>query len=274
MTETGVRIGLTAAVILSACLTAGCGTVGSLLDLSDWKEWTPSSTSLQIASDGTVTETIFDTLDESYYSENELQDMIARSVREYNEEHGADCITVPAYSVQDGQVMAALVYRTPEDYVSYNKLTLYSGPILSAQMEGYLFSGTFQEVSGGTVTDSSVSPQTAMARKEYSVAISDPGHTVEVPGQIRYISSNASLVNSHVAAPGGEVPTQETEEGLVLPSSAVYHREAESESADEAARREDLTYLYIIYEPDSDPLIAPYAEGGSARQASAAEKKQ
>lgn len=247
-----------------ALALSGCSSVSQMLTRDDWKSWTPDSTALQIATDSTVTETIFDTLDQSYYQADDLQDMIARSVREYNEENGAGSISVTAYSVAGGQVTAALVYDSPDDYAAYNNLPLFDGSMLDAEMAGYLFAGPFRKVSGdASISASDVSTEEAMSHKEYHVVVCDRGHTVQVPGQIRYLSSNALPVNSHTASPAPEDQekvSDETEAGLILPSSAVYRRVQETESGPQSGEEGEDALIYVIYEPDSEPVLSPYAQ--------------
>lgn len=243
-----------AAVLLSVTVT-GCDTLDQIVGADEWEKWVPEQTSLQIARSGSITETIFDSLDESYYDADELQDMIARTVRIYNEEHGEDAITVPAYSAENGSIGLTLVYKTPEDYASYNGVDFFSGSILNAQMNSITFPDSFLEVKSLSET-AVVSSEEALSHKEFSIAVADVDHVVQVPGQIRYISGNAEVINSHVASPtGGEAETEaQRETGLVLPSSAVYYETEEGRSADADLSSRKESDFYIIYEPDSEPV--------------------
>ena len=72
------RVGTFAAIIACAWILSGCSMLDQIIGEDDWKSWTPDSNSIQVHADGSLTETIFDTLDKSWYAGNELQDMIAR----------------------------------------------------------------------------------------------------------------------------------------------------------------------------------------------------
>ena len=245
---------MSAAALMVACTLTGCSVLNQIVGQDNWKEWTPDQTSLQISQSGSVTETIIDTLDENYYNADELQDMIARSVREYNTEQGSQVISVPAYSADQGKINLVLVYKTPQDYASYNQVTFLNGSMLDVQMSGITFPDTFQKIDGTSVSENSVSSEEALSHKEYSAAVTAADHVIQVPGQIRYLSENAELVNSHVARPAGENAQSsqpETEAGLVLPSNAVYYgTEDTSQSAEPSQDQEEL--MYIIYEEDQE----------------------
>ena len=231
-------------------LVTGCSTLDRIVGKDDWQQWSPQQTSLQISGGGSVTETIIDRLDEAYYDADELQDMIARSVNEYNGEHGENSITVPAYTAEDGRITLVLVYRTPDDYAAYNDVSYYQGTMLEVQMKGITFPDTFREITGSGLSYENVASEEALSHKEYSMVATAADHVVQVPGKIRYLSGNAEPVNSHVAAPVSLPEEKETERpGLVLPSNAVYYEtEEDGEDPDLSPQKPDM--MYIIYEED------------------------
>lgn len=224
------RIGAFAAAIAIAVFLTGCSTLDRIVGADDWKDWTPDSTSIQVSADDSVTETIFDTLDQSWYEGNELQDMIARSMNEYNEGHTPGAVNVKSYSDADGQVKVVIRYQTGDDFSEYNNVMFFAGSILEAQMKGFLFDSPFYVVDGAELSGGAIDSSEPLSHKEYSVVISDGTHVVQVPGEIRYVSDGARLVNSHVA-------TAESSEGesVSVPS------------------------LYIIYEKDQEPPLLPSA---------------
>lgn len=213
------RIGAFVMMILCTCGLCGCSLLDQVIGADDWKDWTPDTTSLRVYGDGSVTETIFDSLDQTWYQGNELQDMIARSMNEYNETHGDGAINVTSYSDEGGKVQVEIDYRTGEDFAAYNNTQFCSGSMLDAQMEGFLFEGSFYETDKDRLVGEAVDSSEPLSHKEYSVVISDGTHVVQVPGEIRYVSAGAQLVNSHVA-----------------------------KRAD--AQTDDSSLLYVIYEMD------------------------
>ncbi len=240
-----------AAAVSAALLLTGCSMLDQVIGVDSWKEWTPSRTSLQVYGDGTVTETIFDRLDQDWYTGDELQDMIARSMNEYNAENGAGSLNVTEYSDEGGEVRVKLVYKTPEDYVRYNNVVFFSGSMLEAEMEGYLFTGPFSSVEGSEIMAKDLDASEPLAHKEYSVVVSDGLHAVQVPGKIRYVSSNGTVINSHAAAPAGISADTETE------GDTVYLTGDPGNGSEVSDRELDASLLYIIYEKDQDADLLP-----------------
>ncbi len=234
------------AVMLMACICtlSGCSILDQIIGADDWKDWTPDSNSIQVHGNGTLTETIFEKLDQSWYEGNELQDMIARSMNEYNAAHDPNSINVTSYSDTNGEVKVAIEYLTGEDYAEYNNAVFCSGSMLDAQMQGFLFSGTFCSVDGQTVSSETVDASEPLSHKEYSVVISDGTHVIQVPGEIKYVTSNASVVNTHVArlADGHEA----------LKTGMTVSADVDPRSAGPSEKEIDQSCLYIIYEKDEE----------------------
>ena len=216
------RVGTFAAIIACAWILSGCSMLDQIIGEDDWKSWTPDSNSIQVHADGSLTETIFDTLDKSWYAGNELQDMIARSMNEYNAAHTAGAVNVVSYSDEGGEVKVVIDYRTGDDFAAYNNTEFCCGSMLDAQMKGFLFEGLFHEVDGASLKGEALEASVPLSHKEYSVVISDGTHVVQVPGEIRYVSKGAQPVNSHVA------------------------KEADT------ANEDGSSLLYVIYEKDQE----------------------
>ena len=113
-------------------------------------------------------------------------------------------------------------------------------------MEGYLFYNQFRRVSDGQAESDTISNEEPLKHKEYQVLVTDASHLIKVPGDVVYLSVNASPMGRKEVQPAKETVEEPKTEGLVLPSSAVYVEE----KADEPVSAKDLekNYLYIIYE--------------------------
>lgn len=252
------EIGICAAAAAAACILTGCSMLDQVVGADDWKSWKPAVTTLQVYQDGSLTETILDTLNQSYYDADELQDMVARSVRLYNEDAGEAALNVTEYTVEQQNLKLVIQYASGEDYRSYNQLVFFDGSMLEAEMEGFLFANSFRRVERGKVVQEDVPNAEVLARKEYRVTITDAGHAVQVPGKICYVSGNAEPVNSHAAQPLKEKPEKqaenETDAGLLLPSNAVYRKpEPATEKKPELSGEEkDRSYIYVLYEKDPE----------------------
>ena len=185
--------------------------------------WTPDRTALQADETGTLTETLIDTFDQTYYSSSELESMIDEAVRTYNAEQGAEAVTKVSYTSQDGQVELVLQYRSGQDMARFNNEKAFNGSMLGAQMEGYQFDCNFRRVADGVTSEEIISNEEPLSHKEYQVLICNPVYTVEVPGKIAYVSENAVTTAEKIAA-------------------------ARTGTVDQADSTEDQKLLYVIYE--------------------------
>ncbi len=239
----GEIIRLTAAFLCMLTLT-GCNLQDTIDEIRGGKSWEPGETNLTVRKDGTLTETVIDALDQSYYDSGELEQMIHSTVSQYNQTHGADAVTVDALSLENHQVVLTMTYQSAEDYADYNNVRFYNGSMLGAEMEGYLFYNQFRKVEDGTVSGELITNEEPLKHKEYQVLVTDNSHLVQVPGDVVYVSANASPMAKRQVRPAGEETSPQTE-GLVLPSSAVY---VEEKDGPVSAKDLEKNYLYIIYE--------------------------
>ena len=241
----GKIIGLVTVVMCMLTLS-GCDLQDTIEDIVGEKTWEPGETNLVVREDVTLTETVIDALDQNYYDSGELEQMINRTVSEYNQGHGADSVTVDSLSMENNQVVLTMTYQSAADYADYNNVRFYNGSMLGAEMEGYLFYNQFRRVSDGQAESDTISNEEPLKHKEYQVLVTDASHLIKVPGDVVYLSVNASPMGRKEVQPAKETVEEPKTEGLVLPSSAVYVEE----KADEPVSAKDLekNYLYIIYE--------------------------
>lgn len=238
------KAGMLAVVIAGAFLLGGCEMVQEQIDilLPQEEEWAPEQTSLDVREDGSMTETILQHLDQSYYDTEELSKMIAQTVQAYNGSAEPAPITIDEQVMEGADVTLTMSYAAAEDYAAYNNVVFFNGSMLNAQMEGFLFGNDFKKVSGGATGEEMISNEEPLSHKECQVLVTDTSHVVYAPGKVLYCSANASVRDGRIVVPA---PAMEQEvQGLVLPSSTVYvEAQGEISSSDK-----EKTYVYIIYE--------------------------
>lgn len=231
------KTGRMAAVAVCALMLGGCGLLGDA-------PWEPTETALQVREDGTMTEVVIDQLEQSYYNASELESMINSSVSEYNKSHGADSVKIDELLLENNQVKLTLTYASAKDYADYNNVRFYNGSMLGAEMDGFLFYNQFKQVEKGTVVQDNISNEEPLKHKEYQVLVTDTSHIVQVPGDVVFVSVNGAPTGERDIKPVAEsAPAQQ--DGLVLPSSAVY---VEDDHSPVTAKDLEKTYVYIIYE--------------------------
>ncbi len=242
---------VTAAVLFSGVmLLGGC----DMLEQFEQDKWMPQeSNAISINEDGTITEIVQEELDASYYDAAELQNMITAEVQNYNkenrgsEEDAADPVTVKSYEVDDRKVTLKMEYASAQDYAQFNNVEFYYGSLINAQLEGYLFDVTYKKVQDGVVKNSSVSGTEVIKEMDEQVLIARAPLEIQVPGNVLYTSTNAEILAADVVNATGEQEKEEEEEGLVLPSNAVYRAAEEETTFAEAAA---ANRVYIIFEMD------------------------
>lgn len=236
---TAKRRAALALICVAVMLLGGCGTLDDMLNLDS--AWTPQeSDAISIASDGSVTEIVQETLDQSYYDLTELEEMINAEVDAYNAENGEDSITVKSFTNDSSTVTLKLLYSSAEDYAAFNNVEFFCDSIISAQLEGYLFDTNFYRIEDGEISGGEVSYSAVFGDMSAEVVIVQAPMEVHVEGEsVTYISSNAEMISADTVNATGD---QEEEEGLVLPSSKVYGGEDETYAEQKLANR-----VYIVY---------------------------
>lgn len=226
-----------AALAAGAMLLGGC----SLLEQN---RWTPQETAaVSIDKDGTITEIVQETLDAAYYSAEELQNMITSEVADYNAAHGEDTVTVKEFEAEEGKVSLKMEYASAGDYAEFNNTEFYYGSMINAQLSGYLFDAAYKRVEDGVVQGQTVSGTEVIKEMDKEVLILRAPIEVRVPGDVLFTSANAEVLSANVVNATGEQEKEE-DEGLLLPSNAVYRAEDDVTFEETMAANR----VYIVFE--------------------------
>ncbi|MCC8138310.1 MAG: hypothetical protein LIO76_09695 [Clostridiales bacterium] len=240
---TAKRRAAAAALLAAVTLLGGCSEVEQLLE--GGTAWTPQEAdAISIAADGSVTEIVQDTLEESYYDVSELEDMIRSEITAYNAEHGEDSIKEESFTTEGQSVTLKLWYSSAEDYAEFNNVEFYSGSTIGAQVEGYLFDASFYQVEDGAAGGSAVSSSQVFKDMSLQVVIVQAPMEVHVEdGAVAFISTNAEMISADTVNATGE--QEEEEDALILPSSKVYEGEETTYEEEKIANR-----VYILYDTE------------------------
>ena len=235
-----------AAAVLAASVTllGGCDVnVDEVLDMLQPEKWEPQeSAAISIDEEGMITEIIQEKLDAAYYDAAELQNMINTEVADYNSKYGENSITIETYEAAEGAVKLVMEYASAEDYGRFNNIEFYYGSMINAQLEGYLFDVSYKKVRDGVVQGSAVSGSDVIMNMADTVMVVRAPLEIKVPGEVRYTSTNAEVLGKDVVNATGK-QEEKADEGLVLPSNAVF-REKEATFEEQAAANR----VYIIFE--------------------------
>ena len=103
--------GILAVILITGCL-GGCS------------QFQAEHNAVKVKRDGSVQAAVIDTLDKSYYSEDELKQTIDDSVSAYNQSQEGDPIVVKKFNVTDGKAELYMNYAASRDYQDFNNATL------------------------------------------------------------------------------------------------------------------------------------------------------
>lgn len=231
------KSGITALLAAGVLLLGGC-------EMLEQETWTPEEAdAIELHKDGSITESIQETLDAAYYDSSELQAMVNAEVQEYNGKNGEDSVKVKSYRAEGDTVKLVLTYASAEDYAQFNNVEFSYGSLIHAQLEGYLFDVPYQRISGGSAVQT-VSGSEVIKHMDADVLVVRAPLEIKVPGSVLFTSTNAEMISDNIVHATGE-SAQEEEPELVLPSNTVYHGEEETFEETQAANR-----VYIIFEKD------------------------
>ena len=207
------------AAVLLLCLGLLSGCEQEKTDIFE-----PTRSSLYIRDNGTAAGAEISPFSEDYYSLSELKEYVQELVIEYNEQKAglayAYTVDVPEgsrtlpvaiskLSESNGNVILILECATPGDYIAINDLNLTSSGLKAVSVStveemkaaGKSVSGSFVDVKGEAVT-----VEKAMKKGSYHVVVCEGATVLQVQGEIKYISTNVTYLNSAtVETPAGEV---------------------------------------------------------------------
>ena len=213
-----------AAVML---MVSGCAQVQELqqeLRGEAPEEWSAQETTVEVKEDGKIVETVIEELDQVYYHTDELAEMIDQEIGAYNSSAGEGSITENSLSAEGGTVRLALTYASWKDYSAFNKISFYSGSVLGAQMEGYLFDEQFRTVDEeGLSSTELIGADEPLSHKELRCVISDDTHAVRVPGRIRYVSEAGMTTDGLTVYPVPEQEEEASQEDAAMPSDRMIY---------------------------------------------------
>lgn len=163
-------------MLLCTGLLAGCGTT---LD-SD-------SSVVYVDEKGKVISLDVENMEEEYYDQAELEAFVNEQINAYTEVHGKDTVKLDSLKVVDGIGKLKMEYESAQVYSDFNGIELFSGTVVEALAEAYIFDGDFVRVENGQVTGA-VTKQEIYAEPDLKVVIIRANTDVKIAGEICYVS--------------------------------------------------------------------------------------
>lgn len=151
--------------------------------------------SVQIEKDGTITGSLVDVLDQSYYDVEELKSMIVDEIAEANNAQGSTVVELSDYKCDDaGNVKVKIKYVNTDAYIAFNGKTFFSGDAVTAK-DTYGLNGNFLNVQDGKLTTDE-----AVVSEDAKVVVLSENLNVYVPGKIVAITDNVEITGKKSAS--------------------------------------------------------------------------
>ena len=180
-----------AVLLMAGCMLTGCGILGG---------FSPEVSGISIDKKGGITEVVREMFDESVYSKEELEQQLTSEIEAYNTASGDEYIKEKNLKVKDGVAQLKMTYASAKDYIAFNNVEFYSGNVVGAVQQGYMFEGVFKTVTSGSVDGASSMWGSSIIRgTNYPTVVFNGPLLVEVPGEILYVSENVNVTDKKTA---------------------------------------------------------------------------
>ncbi len=176
-----------------------------------------AETTLTVNADGSITFEEIAAISDA--SADEVKAFIKDAIKTYNRENKGGRVRLKRIHEKDGTIYVRSVYSDAKVYADFTGLTLFSGTIAEAQADGYDLSDIYASVKEGkkgSVTEISE----VLSDKRDSCLIVEQNISVVVPGEICYVTDNATEVD------GNAVRIQTGDEKAVTTTAIIYTADA------------------------------------------------
>lgn len=158
------------------------------------------ASTLTFEKDGQVVFEEVTDFDTDTYSKSELKKYTRDLVDSFNDTYGSKAITLNKLKVSGDKAYIKTTYKDSEAYSAFTSYQTFNGSYEDAAAAGYDFEELFCTVSEGTkgTAQAVIAGDTFT---DYQIAVVNENVTVEIPGQINYISDTSTeLVDDHTVS--------------------------------------------------------------------------
>ena len=183
--KTGLRFRVSYIIILSMLfLLSGCQ-----------KEDDFEETSLRILKKGQIENDIVEAFGEAYYNADELKEMLADSIRAYNEgAAGQDPVALKDVKVEKNTVHVVITYKSYLDYAAFNQVDFFYGKLAEASAAGY-----DMNVNLNAPLENKKIGLSELNGTENNIVILSEHVLVEPDSDIEYVSANVEYIDERHA---------------------------------------------------------------------------
>ena len=157
---------------------------------------------IRVDANGQITDTIVEAFDKDYYTQESLQEMIEKEIKEYTGQDGAVKLNSLAVSEDmDRNVTVVMTYTTWKDYAEFNDTRLFYGTVSEAQTAGYAIPSDLVSAKDESRT---MTLQELDSMKDYHILITEESVPVYLPEKPVYFTKGTSQINSKCIKAGEE----------------------------------------------------------------------
>ena len=138
-------------------------------------------------------------LNHAYYDEAELKRFIKNAVADYVKKNGTDSVKISRLKFKDNKAKLYLNYKNYEAYAGFNGVEFFTGNMVQAQAQGYVFPEKMLAVTNGN-TESAVDTDQLTRQDDLQVIVLGQNTDVKVRGDILYISDGQVKLSSRNTA--------------------------------------------------------------------------
>lgn len=149
-------------------------------------------TTLSFDRDGRITDVIFESFSESYYSEEGLSAYFNEMISDFTSQNiGNAEISLEELNVGDGKARARLTFDSADTYSAFNGVTTFFGTVNEAYDKGYINEIVLKSVDSPDILDK----VKLMEMKDSRLIIVGEVVQVKSPTKILYTSANVEFVD-------------------------------------------------------------------------------
>jgi len=165
--------------------------------------------SVYVLEDGTVTSFEVGTLEQSYYSVDELTSFVNDSIDDYNASNGTS-VVADSVTEEDGVVTIKVTYPSALDYVKINDATLFEGTVAEAKAAGYNLDTDYYVYNKGLLRkNGTLNKEPFTADDENYIVVASVGTDVIIDGKVLAVSSVDSAI-PHIGDDGDRAGYDDT----------------------------------------------------------------
>lgn len=179
----GIKAIVGTLVISNMLIFAGC-TAG---------EAGASETTISIKKDGSVLSHIEESFEQSYYSQEELQQQILAEVSDYNRKTGDSCISVEKIEAANSVATVQMTYKEAKNYAEFNGVTFFVGTPGEASASGYNMDVV---LSGVKDSNETLGKADILATEDFKLIIFDTQEPVSLEGKALFVSDNVIVADN------------------------------------------------------------------------------